>query len=65
MLVQSSPVSPTVVPVVIVGGGIAGLAAAYELSRQQVPFLILEGGPRLGGVIFSEQIGSFTVVQSG
>ncbi len=49
------------VPVVIVGGGIAGLAAAYELSRHQVPFVVLEGGPRLGGVIFSEQIGGFTV----
>ena len=47
--------------VVIVGGGIAGLAAAYELSRQQVPFVLLESGPRAGGVILSEQVGGFTV----
>ena len=47
--------------VVIVGGGIAGLAAAYELSSQQVPFVLLESGPRAGGVILSEQIGGFTV----
>src|SRR5258705_8856759 len=48
-------------PVVIVGGGIAGLAAAYEFSRQRVPFVLLESGPRVGGVVFSEQIDGYTI----
>jgi protoporphyrinogen oxidase len=37
-------------PVVIVGGGMSGLAAAYELGRRNVPFLLLEAAPSLGGV---------------
>lgn len=47
--------------VVIVGGGIAGLATAYELQRRGVPFVLLESAPRLGGVILSEQIDGFTI----
>ena len=49
------------VDVVVVGGGIAGLAAAYELSRRGVSFLVLEAAPRAGGVILSEQIDGFTI----
>jgi oxygen-dependent protoporphyrinogen oxidase len=40
---------------IVVGGGIAGLAAAYELHRRRVRFLLLEQRPRLGGVILSEK----------
>ena len=47
--------------VVIVGGGIAGLATAYELSRLGVSFVVLERTQRAGGVIFSEQIDRFTI----
>jgi oxygen-dependent protoporphyrinogen oxidase len=47
--------------VVIVGGGIAGLATAYELSRRGVPFVLLESADRAGGVILSEQIDGFTI----
>ena len=47
--------------VVIIGGGIAGLAAAYELGRRGVPFVLLESGPRVGGVIFSEEIDGYTI----
>jgi len=50
-----------ITPVVIVGGGIAGLAAAYEFSRRHVPFVLLESGPRVGGVIFSEEIDGYTI----
>jgi protoporphyrinogen/coproporphyrinogen III oxidase len=50
-----------ITPVVIVGGGIGGLATAYELHRQHVPFVLLESGARVGGVILSEQIDGFTV----
>jgi protoporphyrinogen/coproporphyrinogen III oxidase len=50
-----------ITPVVIVGGGIGGLATAYELHQRHVPFVLLESGARVGGVIFSEQIEGFTV----
>jgi oxygen-dependent protoporphyrinogen oxidase len=53
--------SPLSVDVAIVGGGIAGLAAAYELSRRQVSFVVLERAPRAGGVIFSESVDGFTI----
>lgn len=35
----------------VVGGGIAGLAAAWDLHRRGVPFALLEAGSRWGGVI--------------
>ena len=47
------------VPIAIVGGGIAGLAAAFELSSRGVPFVLLEAGPRFGGVIRSERVDGF------
>src|SRR5262245_43124941 len=47
--------------VVIVGGGIAGLATAYELARRNVPFVLLESGTRAGGVILSEEVDGFTI----
>lgn len=47
--------------VVIVGGGIAGLAAAWELSSSGVSFVVLERAPRAGGVILSEEIDGFTI----
>lgn len=37
--------------VVIVGGGISGLSAAYDLHRAGIPHLLIEKQPRLGGVI--------------
>ena len=46
---------------IIVGGGIAGLAAAYELHRRGVPYLLLEAASRPGGVILSEQIDGYTI----
>jgi len=49
------------VDVVIVGGGIAGLATAYELSRQGASFVVLERAPRAGGVIFSEEVEGYTI----
>jgi protoporphyrinogen/coproporphyrinogen III oxidase len=47
--------------VAIIGGGIAGLATAYELSRRGVPFVLLERASRAGGVILSEEIHGFVV----
>src|SRR5947207_11652267 len=37
--------------VVIVGGGIAGLSAAYDLAGAGIPHTLIEKQPRLGGVI--------------
>lgn len=39
--------------VVIVGGGIGGLYAAYQLKKNRVPFRLFEASGRLGGRILS------------
>ena len=49
------------VDVVVVGGGIAGLAAAYELHKRGRSFVILERAARTGGVIISEHAGGFVL----
>lgn len=41
-------------PVLIVGGGIAGLAAAWELQQRDLPYVLLEASNRLGGKIGTE-----------
>ena len=40
-------------PVVVVGGGLSGLAAAVRLSSQRIPTLLLEQRPFLGGRAYS------------
>lgn len=47
--------------VAVVGGGITGLAAAFELTLRKVPFVLLEGSGRLGGLIRTEQLDGFTI----
>jgi len=49
------------VDVAIVGGGISGLATAYELSRRRRSFVVLEQAARAGGVIISEEASGFTI----
>jgi protoporphyrinogen/coproporphyrinogen III oxidase len=39
--------------VAIIGGGITGLTAAYQLHRKGIPVTLYEGGARAGGVIHS------------
>jgi oxygen-dependent protoporphyrinogen oxidase len=51
----------SVVDVIVVGGGIAGLSVGYELHKRGIRFAILERAPRAGGVIFSEEIDGFTI----
>ena len=45
--------------VAIIGGGIAGLAAAQRLSEAQVPCILIERDRRVGGKIVSRSIGGF------
>jgi oxygen-dependent protoporphyrinogen oxidase len=47
--------------IAIVGGGIAGLAAAYELSIRNVPFTLFEAAPRLGGLVRTDHVDGFTI----
>ncbi len=41
--------------VVIVGGGISGLYAAYQLKKRKIPYRIFEAAHRIGGKITSDQ----------
>ena len=45
----------------IVGGGIAGLAAAYELSIRGIPFTLFEASSRLGGLVRTDHVDGFTI----
>lgn len=47
--------------IAIIGGGITGLAAAYELTIRRVPFRLFEASPRLGGIIRTEHVEGFTI----
>ena len=47
--------------IVVVGGGITGLTAAFELARRKVEFVLLEASPRLGGLIHTEHTDGFTI----
>lgn len=47
--------------VVIIGGGLSGLAAARELQRLQIPYRLIEVKKRLGGSIVSEQRDGFVL----
>jgi protoporphyrinogen/coproporphyrinogen III oxidase len=47
--------------VVIVGGGISGLAAAYSLRDEAVRVTVLEGSPRLGGKLSVSEVGGVAV----
>lgn len=49
--------------VVVIGGGIAGLAAAYRLTRLEPPVAVtlIEASQRLGGKILTEQADGFVI----
>lgn len=50
-----------VLDAVVVGGGIAGLAAAYELRRRGAGVQLLEAAPRPGGVIVTERVDGWVI----
>ena len=46
---------------VIIGGGISGLSAAYELASRGVPFTLFESSNRIGGLVRTERVDGFTI----
>jgi protoporphyrinogen/coproporphyrinogen III oxidase len=51
--------------VVVIGGGISGLSAAYALRRRGLDVLLLEAGPEVGGTMRSVVTGDGFVLDSG
>jgi protoporphyrinogen/coproporphyrinogen III oxidase len=51
-------------PVVVVGGGIAGLTAALELAEADVPVTVVEAADRFGGKIATHRVDGL-VVEAG
>lgn len=47
--------------VVVIGGGLNGLAAAYELEQHHIPYTLIEVKNRLGGSIITTQQDGFTI----
>lgn len=50
-----------VVDTVVIGAGIAGLSAAYELARHRLSTVLLESRPRLGGNVYTERVDGFLI----
>ena len=55
---MSIPAS-TAYPILVIGGGISGLACAYRLQQAGIPARVLEADSRPGGVIATKEIESF------
>ena len=49
------------VDVLVVGGGISGLAAPYELDRRGLSVRLLEAAERPGGVVATDRFDGWTV----
>jgi oxygen-dependent protoporphyrinogen oxidase len=47
--------------VIVIGGGITGLTAAYDLQRRGVQPIVLEASARAGGLICTDRIDGFTI----
>ena len=45
-------------PVLILGGGLAGLSTAFHLRR---PWLLVEKESRVGGLVRTERVNGFTI----
>ncbi len=59
--VTSAPSLPPSPRVIVVGGGISGLAAAATLSRGGCSVTVLEGSPRIGGKLALDEVAGLTV----
>lgn len=49
------------VDVAVVGGGVSGLAAAYELRKRKRSVVVFERADRAGGIIQTERVGEFII----
>jgi len=49
------------IDVAIVGGGIAGLSAAYDLQARGLSVRVLEASARVGGVIATERFDGWVI----
>ena len=49
------------IAVAVVGGGVSGLSAAYELEQRGVSYVLFERSARLGGVVRTDQVDGFTI----
>jgi oxygen-dependent protoporphyrinogen oxidase len=49
------------VDVAVVGAGVSGLAAAYELRKRKRSVIVLERADRPGGIIRTERVGEFVI----
>ncbi len=47
--------------VVVIGGGLSGLAAAWELETLRIPYTLIEVKPRLGGSIVSARQNNYVL----
>ena len=58
---MNDALSSGLLDVAVVGGGISGLAAAYELQRRGLSVRVLEAAPRAGGVITTERFDQWVI----
>lgn len=47
--------------VIIIGGGLTGLSAAWELEQRRIPYRLIEVKPRLGGSIITKRDADFVL----
>jgi len=47
--------------ILVVGAGVTGLAAAFELTRRGLPVTLVEASGRAGGLIVTERVGGFVI----